>query len=97
MDGPWYQTSGPSVDDAIDEHVTLYKDRVTCDKEKLQSIVMACVKQESDKYGGLGSYQGYQVFVVKPLRESIEKSLGEFLMPHAPGRIKSQGSLGERD
>jgi hypothetical protein len=97
MDEPWYQASGPSVEDAIEEHVTLYEDRVTCDKEKLRSIVGRCVQSESDKYGGIGSYQGYQVFVVKPLRESIEKSLGDFLLPQARVGTKSQGSLGKRD
>ena len=78
-DEPRYQVVGPSVVQAVDEHVSLYSGRATCTEGELRTVVQRCVQEEHDRYGGLGSYRGYTQFVVGPLRTAIEKALGDKL------------------
>lgn len=79
---PWYQCQGPSLQNVVDEHVALFKPRVTCSEETLQSIVTKCAQAEEQKYGGFGSFRGYVTFVKEPLKKAIEKDLENHLLKH---------------
>ena len=76
-DEPWYQCRGPSEDSVIAEHVEFFKEKCTCGHDELVRIVTKHVRDESKRYGGLGSFRGYATFVLAPLRRAIQQSLAD--------------------
>jgi len=66
-DGPWYECTGPSMEDVFVEFNNYKIDGVIVP----QIIVKRCIQYEYDKYGGFGSWRGWATFT----RSSIKKEI----------------------
>ena len=58
MDGPWYEYTGPSIDDARKEFKNFKLDKVIVPS----SIVERCIQREYEKNGNFGSWRGWATF-----------------------------------
>lgn len=67
MSGPWYECSGPSMDDAKNE----FKNYKIKDDIIPDFIIERCIQREHEKYGGFGSWRGWATFT----RSSIKKDI----------------------
>ena len=66
-DGPWYECTGPSIEEARNE----FKNYKINDDIVPYFIIYSCIQHEYDKYGGLGSWRGWGTFT----RPSIKKEI----------------------
>ena len=68
MSGPWYECSGPSMEDARNEFKNYKINNVVIP----ESLVYRCIQLEHDKYGGFGSWRGWGTFTRSSIKKDIE-------------------------
>jgi hypothetical protein len=67
MTEPWYQCTGPSMEDALKEFENYKIDGVIVP----QVIVKKCIQREYDKYDGFGSWRGWGTFTATSIKKDI--------------------------
>lgn len=68
---PWYQMSGPTMDEVI-EIVKTHKHFKNIDMEKYDDLISNVVNAEYIKYSGFGSYRGFYTFTLNTIIDNLE-------------------------
>ena len=72
---------GPSKTNAFQEIFTKYKTKINppISDEKLKELIYESIDNTIEKYGGLGSYAGWQLFISKEVYENTEAKVNQYL------------------
>ena len=68
---PWYQMSGPTMDEVI-KIVKTHKHFKHIDMEKYDDLIKDVVNAEYIKYSGFGTYRGFYTFTLNTIINNLE-------------------------